>query len=68
MVIAALALTTGADYRRFAIMARSSVYELLTQIEICERLDLDGNWPQVKTSTNNLSRLLQGLISSLTLP
>jgi len=53
------------EYVRFLLIARGSLYELLTQIEICRRLGFDGDWSNVEAQTREAGRILQGLIQSL---
>ena len=52
------------DFTRFLHVARASLFELSTQTEICLRLGLRGNWPNVLTQIDEVSRILHGLIRS----
>ncbi len=56
------------DYIRFLIMARGSIFELTTQVDICQRLTYGDDWTALRQSADEVSRLLQGLIQSLTKP
>ncbi len=52
------------DYLRFLSIARGAVYELLTQAEICDRLDFDGAWREIVSAAREVGRILHGLIVS----
>ena len=53
------------DYIRFLRNARGSLYELSTQIELCMRLEYHGDWDAVTILSDDVRRLLHGLIQSL---
>ena len=53
------------EFARFLKIALGSTYELQTQIEIADRLDVDGDWHQMASKANELGRILHGLLSSL---
>ncbi|MHC4107917.1 MAG: four helix bundle protein [Planctomycetota bacterium] len=53
------------DYIRFLRNARGSLYELSTQIEICMRLEYHGDWDPLTILSDDVRRLLHGLIRSL---
>ncbi len=53
------------DYVRFLRVAQGSAYELMTQIEICEQLGFNGDWPDLSARTDEVARIISGLISSL---
>ncbi len=53
------------DYVRFLRTARGSLFEFLTQVELCVRLNYDGNWNAISGLADDVRRLLQGLIGSL---
>jgi len=53
------------DYIRFLRIAQGSVFELLTQAEISERLGFNGDWRRLRLRTAEVGRILNGLISSL---
>jgi four helix bundle protein len=55
-----------ADFVRFLRVARGSLFELRTQAEICTNLQYPGDWPQLLTDVDEVSRCLAGLIRSLT--
>ena len=52
------------DYVRFLQIARGSVFELLTQIEICRRIGFGGRWNGVSAAADEVGRILHGLIRS----
>lgn len=56
-----------ADYLRFVLIARGSLAELETQLELAERLGYVGTSSSERTQpiVNELSRLLNGLVRSL---
>lgn len=56
------------DFLQFLRIALGSVYELETQLIICQRLGLGINEDRESSlgATNEVARMLQGLISSLT--
>ena len=53
------------DYVRFLRIAQGSAYELMTQSEISEQLGFDGDWRGLRIQTDEVARILNGLISSL---
>ncbi len=55
----------GQDHIRFLRNARGSLYELTTQIELCDRLAYGGEWNAVTNLADDVRRLLHGLIRSL---
>jgi four helix bundle protein len=55
-----------ADFIRFLRVARGSLFELRTQAEICVNLHYPGEWRQLLTDLDDVSRCLAGLIRSLT--
>ena len=55
---------SSADFRRFVCMARGSLVELETQIEICRQIELDIG-VEVATRASRLGRMLNALIGSL---
>ncbi len=55
---------SSADFRRFACIARGSLVELETQIEICEKLGLDIG-PDLATYASRVGRMLNALIAAL---
>jgi four helix bundle protein len=56
---------TRQDYSRFLHMSRGSLYELATQAELCHRLTFAGSWSDLIAATDEVRRILQGLIKSL---
>lgn len=59
---------TRQDYSRFLHMSRGSLYELATQAELCQRLTFAGPWSDIISATDEVRRILHGLISSLAKP
>ncbi len=53
------------DYLRFLRIAQGSVYELLTQSELCRRLAFDGDWDGISSDANEVGRIVYGLARSL---
>ena len=53
------------DYVRFLNMAQGSAYEIATQAEICGRLAYEGDWRAVLAMTDEVRRILHGLIRSI---
>jgi four helix bundle protein len=53
------------DYVRFLRTARGSIFELLTQVEICTRLGSPGDWPGVHKVADELGRIMHGLIRAV---
>lgn len=52
------------DFTRFLRIARGSLFELSTQVEICVRLNYEGNWINVLAAIDEVGRVLHGLIRS----
>ncbi len=55
----------GQEYVRFLRIARGSTFELETQVQICTRLDLPGDWTGVVVLCNEVGRIINGLITSV---
>jgi len=53
------------DYLRFLRVARASLFELTTQVEICERLGFAGNRNSITVDADEVRRVLHGLIRSI---
>ena len=53
------------DYIRFLRIAQGSGFELSTQAELPQNLGFDGDWPTLRAHTEEVARILNGLISSL---
>jgi len=55
------------EFAQFLSIASGSASELDTQIVICQRLELGKQdiWHSLRTTTNEVSRMLQGLIRSV---
>ena len=53
------------DYVRFLRVARGSLFELETQVELAKRLGYQGDWAGVSTDAAEVSRILAGLISAM---
>lgn len=56
---------SSADYVRFLQMACGSSYELVTQGELCRRLNMPGDWFAFKNSCEEVGRILNALITSI---
>ncbi len=54
-----------ADFIRFLRIARGSACELSTEAEACVLLGYDGNWAELIDATEEVGRVLNGLIRSL---
>lgn len=67
----ATAISEGFDeqdnlyFRRYLRRARGACYRLATSAELCERLELGGDWNGVIVSVNDLRREIEELIASL---
>ena len=53
------------DYLRFLRVARASLFELTTQVEICDRLGFAGNWDSITADADEVRRVLHRLIRSI---
>ncbi len=60
--------STVRDYRHFVMQARGSLYELQTQIVICERLHYfnEQKAMQLRERADEIGRMLNGLLRYLT--
>ena len=54
------------DFTRFLTIARGSLLELSTQIEICQRLNYPSGWETLLNEADEVRRILHGLIKSRT--
>ena len=52
------------DFTRFLTIARGSLLELSTQIDICQRLGYSGAWEPLLDGADEVRRILHGLIKS----
>ena len=52
------------DFTRFLTIARGSLLELSTQIDICQRLGYSGAWEPLLEGADEVRRILHGLIKS----
>ncbi|MDY7109703.1 MAG: four helix bundle protein [Planctomycetota bacterium] len=52
------------DFTGFLTVARGSLMELATQIDICPRLGYTGVWESLMDGADEVRRILQGLIQS----
>jgi four helix bundle protein len=53
------------EYVRFLRMAMGSTFELLTQAEISERLGFEGDWGSVRLGAQEVGRILNALMMSI---
>ena len=56
---------TPADFLRFLQIARGSAHELSTQAEICVRLGFGGSFDGLISDSEEVARILNGLIASI---
>jgi len=56
---------TKTEYARFLGIARGSLYETATQLEIAHRLGYIGDLSEVRSRTSSIRRMLTALISKL---
>lgn len=56
---------TASDFIRFLQIARGSAHELSTQAEICVRLCYGEEYEQIVCDSEEIARILNGLIASL---
>ena len=54
------------DFTRFLTIGRGSLFELSTQVEVCQRLKFRGEWGALLNQADEVGRILQGLIKSRT--
>ena len=59
---------TSPEFARFLHIARGSVAELETQLELVERLDLTRVEPSVYQKLSAIRKMLSGLIRKITVP
>ncbi len=52
------------DFTRFLRIARGSILELSTQVEICTTLGFPGDWEAILGQADEVRKILQGLINS----
>lgn len=57
--------STTTDFLRFLQMARGSAHELSTQAEICIRLGYQGDFVSLVELSEEITRVLNGLIATL---
>ncbi len=53
------------EYIRFLNIARASACEISTQAEVCKRLEYSGNWSEIIEQSEEVGRIINGLIKSL---
>ena len=56
---------TTQEYIRFLNISRASACEISTQAEVCKRLEYSGNWPAIIEQSEEVGRIINGLIKSL---
>ena len=56
---------SSGDYLRFLKIAQGSLYELVTQSELCRRLAYNGDWKGICSRAEEVGRILHGLIQSI---
>ncbi len=56
---------TTRDYIHFLHIARGSACELSTEAQLCARLGYPGDWSKILTDSEEIGRILNGLIGSL---
>jgi four helix bundle protein len=52
---------SSGDYLRFLKIAQGSLYELVTQSELCRRLEYNGDWAGICSRAEEVGRILHGL-------
>lgn len=52
------------DFARYLAIARGSTFEISTQAELCQRLRLPGDWAAILDRTDEVGRIVQGLLRS----
>ncbi|MEM7228333.1 MAG: four helix bundle protein [Planctomycetota bacterium] len=57
-----------AEYIRFLVIARASLFELMTQIELAQRVGLGTGMDSAKSLANEIGRMLSGLLKALRNP
>ncbi len=53
------------EYLRFLRIAQGSIFELLTQVEIAQRLGFSGDWASIRMQALEAGRVLYGLAHKL---
>ncbi|TVQ54749.1 MAG: four helix bundle protein [Phycisphaerales bacterium] len=55
----------SSDFLRYLRISRGSLFEVATQAELCSRAGYRGNWDRVLQQSEELSRILYGLMKSV---